>query len=261
MSRSEIREPKSEKLSLRERRSHPAVRNYMLLCLSALFLLVVCLAYRGLDWWSLVPTLIGCLTLLTYWNHGPPLVLLSLTGLLGMSEPHLHSNLRGWSRLPTPTLMDFLLCVAVLAYVLGHYRLLALMRHIFPQDPRRRRNNPAQQRCPDLVTDGETVLLGLALLLWTGLAGIAWTWIIDYAPPLDIALEWWRVLRLVWAVLAVLAIGGIVASYVRQSAATPQESLLYLQDQCWRLTRREQSMLNRWWTWARLRTQRKKGSL
>ena len=67
--------------------SHPAVRNYTLFCLAALFLLVVCLADRGLDWWCLVPALIGCLTLLTHWSYGPPLVFVSLAGLLGVYGP------------------------------------------------------------------------------------------------------------------------------------------------------------------------------
>jgi len=57
-----------------------------------------------------------------------------------------------------------------------------------------------------------------------------------------------------------LAVAGITASYVRLASATPEESLLYLQDQSWRHTRREQGNLNRWLTWARLRVQRKKES-
>ena len=30
--------------------------------------------------------------------------------------------------------MDLVLCIAVLGYVVGHYRLLSLMRNIFPAD-------------------------------------------------------------------------------------------------------------------------------
>jgi hypothetical protein len=265
MSQSETSKKTRQALSRHELRSHPAVRNYMLFCLAALFLLVVCLADRGLEWWCLVPALIGCLTLLTHWSHGPPLVLLSLSGLLGVSSPRAGWYYAGWSHFQTPTLMDLVLCIAVLAYVLGHYRLLSLIRHIFPPDSRRSRDgapaDPSRRRSADLVNSREIALLGFALPVWAGLAVIIWVWMMDYTPPLGIPRELWRVLRFVWAGLAVLAATGIVAGYLRLTTATPEESLLYLQDECWRQTRREQSILNRWLTWARLRAQRKKESL
>lgn len=248
----------------RQLRSHPAVRNYMLFCLAALFLLVVCLADRGLDWWCLVPALIGCLTLLTHWNHGPPLVLLSLAGLLGMPGPR---SLHGYpyaARFQAPTLMDLVLCVAVLGYVLGHYRLLSLSRTIFPADSRRQgrqaRKLPdgAQRRSADLVTPWEMTLLGIALPVWSGLAVLIWTLLMEGSPPLDMPRPLWRVLQIGWTALSVLAITGILAGYLRLTTATPEESLLYLQDQLWRQTRREQSLLNRWLSWMRLRVQRNK---
>lgn len=268
MTKPEIRDPKSE--TFPELRSHPAVRNYTLFCLAALFLLVVCLANRGLEWWCLVPALIGCLTLLANWSQGPPLVLLSLVGLLGMYRPRWYSS---WSRFPTPTLMDLVLCISVLAYILGHYRLLSLMRSIFPPDPRRRRIDPSQRRSADLVKGWEMALLGLSLPVWTGLALMVWAYgMADLATPptwsrpfgLDephwsVLLDTARELRLVWAGLALLAAAGITVSYLRWTTATPEEQLLYLQDQCWRQTRREQGLLNRWLVWARLRAQRRKG--
>jgi hypothetical protein len=248
-------------------RSHPAVLNYTLFCLAALFLLVVCLSERRLEWWCLVPSLIGGLTLLTHWNHGPPMVLLSLAGLLGMAGPRYRGVYwPGSTRFQMPSLMDVLLCFAVLAYVLGHYRLLSLMRHIFPLDPRRQRRgsiaDPLQRRSPDLVGGREMTLLGFALPLWVGLAVLVWTQVMESAIwgelPLGIPWTMWRSLQVVWASLAVLATAGIVAGYLRWTSATREESLLYLQDQIWRQTRREQGSLNRWLSWARLRALRKK---
>jgi len=55
-----------------------------------------------------------------------------------------------------------------------------------------------------------------------------------------------------------LAAGSAVLAYARQASATPEEALLYLQDQVWRDTRCEQSRINRWLVWARLRWQRRK---
>jgi hypothetical protein len=278
MTKSESRGPKSEgnpKSEIRilaalsnfafrnaDFREAAAVRHYMLFSLSALFVIVVCLAGRRLEWWCLGPAAIGCLTLLTRWKHGPPLVLLSLAVLLGLSGRFPRWGLGGWSRSPTPALMDVILCIAVLAYVVGHYRLVALTRSIFPPAPRRSkggewpvasgeskrpsflapRPSPLATRKANRVTVWEMVFLWLTLLLW----GI----------PRDL----WLMLRLVWVCLAVLAAAGIVTGYLRRATATSEESLLYLQDQCWRQTRRAQSSLNRWLTWARLRAQRKKES-
>jgi hypothetical protein len=247
-------------------RSHPVVRNYMLFCLSALFLLVVCLADRGMEWWCLAPSSIGVLTLLTNWNHGPPMVLLSLAGLLGMSGPRSRWVYAGWSRFQAPPLMNVLLCIAVLAYVVGHYRLLSLMHSIFPTESRRAPGstaiNPLRRRSPDLVNGWEMALLGFALPIWVGLAVMVAKWamgnIVWSVMPFDIPQPLWRALQIAWVSLALLGTTGIVASYLRRATATPEESLLYLQDQCWRQTRREQSNLNRWLTWARLRAQRKK---
>lgn len=278
MTNAEIHNPNSETsaaarrdLSRQELRDHPAVRNYMLFCLASLFLLVVCLSDRGFEWWCLVPSMIGCMTLLTNWNLGPPMVLLSLAGLLTVVYPRSRWNYAGWPYGQSTTLTDLLLCISVLAYVVGHYRLLSLLRSIFPPDPRRlpRRTppDPLRRRSPDLVNNWEMALVGITLPLWIGLAVMVWGRVIgssatrDVMVPLDMPVPLWRALQLVWASLAVLGVTGIVVSYLRWTTATPEECLLFLQDQCWRHTRREQSNLNRWLTWARLRSQRKKETL
>lgn len=252
----------------RELRSHPAVRNYTLFCTAALFLLVVCLADHGLGWWSLTPALIGGVALLAQGSGGPPLVLLSLAGLVLIGPRYSYLwRYPYWQRGKVPTMMDLVLCVAVLAYVVGHYRLLALVRHVFPHDPRRlsssppkmgggREGDPARRRSADLVSSRELVLLLLTLPLWTCLAVVVWSWIMEETTPWGMEPEVWQALRLVWGGLTIVAATGTVASYLRQITATPEESLLYLQDQLWRHTRREQGRLNRWLAWARLRPRR-----
>lgn len=250
--------------TFREVRSHPAVSQYLLFCLAALFLLLVCLMDRGLEWWGLVAPLIGCLALLMHWSHGPPLVILSLFALLGLQRSPGGFGSSSWLRFQTPTLMDLVLCLAVLAYAAGHYRLLALTRRIFPADPRHTTEDgvdPAKRRSADLVSGTEMGLLALALPLWPGLAVMSWVWLTSDGPTLGLPRDIWRLLRVVWAVVATVTATGIVVGYLRLATASPQESLLYLQDELWRLTRREQGTLNRWLTWARLRAQRKKERL
>ncbi len=241
----------------RELRAHPAVRNYLFFCLTALFLVVACLVDRNLGWWCLVPAVVGVLTLLLHWSLGPPLVLAVLAGILGFSRLRFPSQIRE----PTPSLLDVLLCVAVMAYILGHYRLLSLVQNVFPTDPRQPgdSSDAAQRRLADVVNAAEMTLLGLAAPLWTGLALLVWAWMRRGGiPPWNMLPEAWRILRFVWMYLIVLAVATVVLALQRLSRAGPAASLLYLQDQVWRHTRREQGNLNRWVMWARLRARRKK---
>lgn len=254
--------PKTERGSSKDSQArHPAVRNYLLFCLAALFLQIVCLAERGLDWWAVVPAWIGGVSLLARWSLGPPLVLLSLTGLL-LAQARLRWSAAFWMRERVPSLLDLILCAAVLAYIMGHYRLLSLQRHIFPMDARQPPGRgvaaSARRRSADLVNGWELALLVLALPLWTGLAVLIWGWTMGESWPPGGAGEVDRLLWIIWVGLAVVAALGTAAAYLRQANATPEESLLYLQDQLWRQTRREQGSLNRWLAWARLRVQRKR---
>jgi hypothetical protein len=237
------------------------VRHYTLFCLAALFLVVVCLADRGLGWWCLLPALIGGASLLAHWGLGPPLVIVSMTGLM-LSGARYRGGSPYWVRNQVPTLLDLVLGVAVLGYAMGYYRLLSLVRNVFPPDPRRpeegTRADPARRRSADLVSAREMALLGLTLPLWTGLSVVAWGWLLEDMPPLGVPIEMWRMLWVGWVVLAVLAATAAVATYHRLTTATPEEGLLYLQDQLWRQTRREQASLNRWLAWARLRARRRR---
>jgi hypothetical protein len=238
-------------------REHPAVRHYTLFCLASLLLLVVCLFERGLGWYCAIPALIGVSSLLMRWGLGPPMVLVSLTGLL-VASPFRYPY---QPRLQSPTWLDLLLCVAATAYALAHYRLLSLLLHIFPPDSRRAREtpDPTRRRSPDQVSATELVSLGMGVVTWTILALLVWTWMSkSNETPLGMSADAWRVLRLIWAFLFVLTATAVVIAHRRMKRASPQECLLYLQDEVWRLTRREQSSLNRWLSWARLRGRKKK---
>ena len=149
-----------------------------------MFLLVVSLVDCGLGWWSLMPALIGGLALLLQWSLGPPLVIVSLTSLLLVSS-YYRRRYPYWARDQVPTMMDLLLCVAVLAYVIGHYRLLSLVRHVFPMDSRRpsNENEPARRRSVDGVDAWEMALLLLALPVWTGLSVVVWSWVMETSRP------------------------------------------------------------------------------
>jgi hypothetical protein len=245
-------------------RMHPTVRNYTLLCLAALFFMVVYLADKGLEWMCLFPALVGSLGLLTRWSSGPILVLLTLMGLLIRASARLRMGQFLHSSGQTPTAMELLLCAVVLAYVLAHYRLLALTNSVFPLKQRRagqgKTAEPGERRSADLVSEAEMITLGLTTVVCTGLAALLWTWMRVEVYWLEIAPELWRLLYIVWAVAVFVGLTVGVRGYLNLTRRKPQECLLFLQDQVWRWTRREQGSLNRWLTWARLHGARKKGT-
>jgi hypothetical protein len=246
-------------------RSHPAVRGYTLLCLLSLLVLTLALAQLEVGGLALLPLLAGSVAVAACWSVGPPLVLICLCGVMFVQ---LRARGRGLlAGLPGSFAADLAVCVATLAYVVGQYRLQSLVRHVFPPDYRRKRPRkgtpaarippPEQPRSPEGVGQAEVLQLVLAALVAAGLASALWSVVARLKPALGFDRREWEALLLVWAGGSVLAVAGTVAGYLRLRKQTPEESIMYLQDQLWRETRREQSRLNAWLTWARLRRQRK----
>jgi hypothetical protein len=208
------------------------------------------------------------------WSAGPPLLVLSV-GCLMPIRAHGGFSFAGGGGAGRDPLNDLLLCAGLLAYAAGHYRLQAVLRWVFPPEPRpapgssratgrRARAAPAPaKRSGALVTSSEVPRLAMALPVWCGLAFVLWRLL----PPDPGQLgglgttRWggWRGLALCW--LALLGLGAVWAAlgYLGRSRATPEESLVYLQDQFWRETVREQGRVQRWLVWARLRRQRREG--
>ncbi len=179
-------------------------------------------------------------------------------------------------------LPDFFLAAAVVAYVAGHYRLVSLTRNVFPVD-RRRKTRPRgdgrpallsgpvheQRRSPATVEPQEGGGLLLAAVLCASVGQIFWLWLSrrDATTDLNALLQLgatirlgnglWRLLVLVWVVGLLLAVAAGVLGYLGQRRLSPGEAGLYLQDELWRQTRREQARLNRWLAWAVLRRRRR----
>jgi hypothetical protein len=243
--------------------SHPAVRGYSLVCLLALLTLTVLVTDRGLGWWGLMPVLLGAAALLFRWSVGPPLVLLALAVLLSAQARFRRPGLPG-----PPLAADLGVCLAVLAYASGQYRLLALTRHVLPPDTRRRAlpgQGPAAadegpRRSPGSVGPWELPALLLTLPVWALGAAVFWFRLELEEPLEDLPVEVWRALLLAWAFGLGLAVTAAGLGYVGMGQATRAEARVFLQDLAWRETRKEQARLNRWLVWARLRRQRKEGA-
>jgi hypothetical protein len=234
-------------------------------CLVALLTLTVLVTERGLGWWGLMPVLLGAAALLFRWSVGPPLVLVTLAVLLTAQA---RFRLPQWAW-PRPTLAsDLGVCLAVLAYTAGQYRLLALTRHVQPPDTARR-TQPGQgkaaagegpRRSPGSVGPWELPALLLMLPAWALLAAAVWVRIALEEPLEGIPGVAWRALLLAWVFGLGLAVTAALFSYIDMGQAPRAEARLFLQDQAWRETRRDQARLNRWLVWARLRRQRKEGA-
>jgi hypothetical protein len=159
-------------------------------------------------------------------------------------------------------------CLAVLAYAAAQYRLLGLTRHVLPPDTRRR-TLPGQgkavaaegpRRSPGSVGPWELPGLLLALPLWAAVASAVWVRLELEEPLQEFPVVVWRAILLAWVFGLGLAVTATGLGYLGMAQATRAEARVYLQDQMWRETRKDQARLNRWLVWARLRRQRKEGA-
>jgi hypothetical protein len=184
-------------------------------------------------------------------------------------------------------LFDVLLAIAVVAYTASHFRLVSLTGNILPVDRRRRPRQKenkerkpslapvvAQKRGGHLVEAAEVGPLVFVAVLCACFGQFLWLWLGErYAGGdlyefarvqvgLNVSDGAWRLFVLVWVfALVLIPVTGVLA-YLGQRRMTPEQSALYLQDQLWRQTRREQARIGRWLAWAlrrsRLRRERRK---
>ena len=260
-----------------------AARHYSMLCLLMLLVLTVLLVERVPDAWSALPLLFGTAFLVIRWREGPAVVLFLVAWLLAAENLYgdpptvfrilLLKGFRTFAHYArtSPAFDDFLLAGAFLLYAASHYRYLGFVRHVFPLDPRqrpygglasaerRRLLEEPQRRSQETMTPREFGLLAAVVPLWLGGAALLWTWALAEQRPsyvFDDVL--WSALKLLYLFGVPLLIFRAVLIYANQRQASHDENLMYLQEQVWRETRREQSRTNRWLTWARLRAQRRK---
>jgi hypothetical protein len=232
----------------------PAVRLYVFLCLAALVAFLIVLLQSGYGRWSLLPAVVGALSVAFRWRAGALYFLLAVMGFVGL---HVYE---GWIRPHRqPTMADWALSASCLGFLIAYYRLLALVNGIFPVDPRRRRlgETPASLRRPThLVTQRETGWFLVALPVWAALAQVLWR-MVRARPVLDLSPTVGHIVLLGWLVGAGLLVASAILAYVGHSQLTREEATLFLQDTLWRETRREQRREVQWRVWARLRLRRK----
>lgn len=202
-----------------------AVQFYLMICLIALGLIVIPLLARGLEEWSLVPSLVGCVVVLTRLRTGPMLflvalawivisamagvtppalilyILTALPAILGRYRVRIFETDWGEGMYSVEPILDILLTIGVLIYLASHFRLLSITRSIFPVDRRvknrqskltdrqkRRPGEPSAEhaRSPSRVQQHEGMALFFTALIFTSLAELVWVWLNDRSAAMDL---------------------------------------------------------------------------
>jgi hypothetical protein len=260
----------------------PAMRHYGLLCIMMLLVMTALLMEHVPDIWTALPLLFGAAFLLIQWRDAPAVVLLLVGWLLASEGQYglprdvandlVMRDFRSFAResRKVPAFDDFLLAAAFLVYAAAHYRFVGFTRNVFPLDTRqqpyaglafgdrRRLLEEPQRRSPETLTAKEFGLLAAGVPLWICGAAVLWWWLMEDQPRdyvFELVLAAALKLLYLFGVPLLLFRAGI--AYSNSVRAQRAENVLYLQDQLWRETRREQSRLNRWLAWARFRARRR----
>jgi hypothetical protein len=247
------------------------LRDYQFLAAGALAVCGMVLYFdRPGVWWALVPVLIGLVGVLLGWSAAPGLYLVTLAGAL-VYHARMYPVVVFPEQRPSP-LPTVLLAAASLTYVAAQMRVLTLMRHGVPPDPRRHLRPPGQRvrgrwflpappagRSAARVGAGEMAGLLAGAVVFAVVAFLLLTRLTveDSPQPNLLPAEWWQIALVLWAAGVGVAAAYAFLSYLGRANASPEESALYLQDQLWTATRGEQRRINRWLTWARLGRQQK----
>jgi hypothetical protein len=237
--------------------------HYQVLCGIALAAIFLVQLQEGLLLWSMIVLLLGATAVLLRARISPLLIVLAL---VGGQFYHQYLFPAGRQR-GTLQVEDVVLCAATLAYVAGHYRLLALWRNILPLDPRQiyhkragvivplsRLGKVAPQHRPTAhLSRGELAWFVLQLPLFALLAQAVWI-VLGARRELHALSPWLlQLMHATWIlVLGLLLVGQLlrVVRLLRMDRVTAQ---IVLQDTLWAETRREQRRIGRWLAWWKLR--------
>jgi hypothetical protein len=237
----------------------PGVTAYVAIGLVALGAIMLVMLQRTYWALSLVPILAGLGAGFT--GLGPFLLIAVIAVCLGRA-----------SHTAGTVILDLVLSSAVLAYVAAHYRLQSIFFQIFPSDPRRREDLPPRnawqslfrrkarviqhRRSPRTVTATEIQRLPLSLPLWAVGALILWRAVQNEEDNPGLRLPVWQTVQLAWLLGLAWFVGTSLIGYWQWRQMSGEQATLYLQDQLWAETRREQRRLNRWLAWGRRRVSR-----
>jgi hypothetical protein len=220
--------------------------------------MVVALEEYNLGMLVFLPFVVGTFAVITRWAAGPALVVITLV-IIMMTRSRISA--RGVLE------FDLLLSASLMLYVIGQFRLQGLARGLFAEEARDK--SPWKLKDEPVIRyartppPGEALWVAVAAAVWAGLGFILWTALARLTRPTGLFVSEGerkiaRIVFVCWLGGMLLALAAAGLGYLSRRRASPEESLLYLQDQLWRETRHEQDVLNRWLVWRRLRAQRRR---
>jgi hypothetical protein len=239
--------------------SEPTIsaRHYQVLCglaLATMFLVQVQQSNVAMPMTllaNLLVVFVGTLGILYRLRLSPLLVLLTL------ALPHIVEQYQS-NQLFNPDfrslrfdLADVMLCIAMLAYMIGHYRLLGLWFGLLPADARQSADD--QARAASSLSAAELVALIVPIPAYALIAQLAsfavkqpWTFI-------ELTPRWKQFLVVAWAILFGMFLAAHFFRYWRRLQMGRFTAQLLLQDELWQQTRGEQRRIQRWIVWKRLK--------
>jgi hypothetical protein len=239
--------------------------HYQVLCCAGLGLIFFLMMQQGSLVFGMAVLLLGSSAVLLRVRVSPALVIVPLVGgplydqyLFAFRRPHRALEVE-----------DVLLCAAALAYVAGHYRLLAIWSHILPPDPRQRYHAQAHSDAPGqrvgkvvpqtrpaaLLSRGELAWFVLQLPLFALAAQGAWM-AVGRRELHGLPVRWVQILPLLqmaWGLVFVMFLAGQFFRFWRILQMDRVTARLFLQEMLWHETRGEQRRIGRWLAWWHLR--------
>jgi hypothetical protein len=227
--------------------------HYTIVALIALAALYLDLGERALDLGALFPVVVGLIGLVLRWPAAPLALVIALALTLSLQS----NSMASFTLSSGPQVADLVLCAAVLAYVMAHYRLTLINRAfpapLAPDAPAP--DHPA--RSQRLVTPQEIGRIVLLAPVWAILAYLCWVLLPGERGGQEVEPHaWqnvWRLVWLAWLVGAPALVLATAAGYYTCRGMSAEEAGLFLQDVLWKETRWEQRRLSRWLAWGHVR--------
>jgi hypothetical protein len=250
-----------------DRMRQPAALNYLSMWGIGLAGYFMIMTSRGNDLLVFMAIVLAIPGIIARWTFAPAFVLMLTTlmlidpGMMGMASSMSGGSWYGASGQLGFGVEDILLALFLLAYVIGHFRLLGILHQALPNDPTLRKqvdpDNPPRRAtniiAPDEFTKTLMVLGGCAIA-----GALAWglLYLIDknQRPNAFTDIGWSRCFLFLWAIGSLLLFATAILAYLRHSRMTRLEAEMVLRDGFFHETRRETDRVQRWRRWYKRRT-------
>jgi hypothetical protein len=235
----------SDQKSILDTWRQPGTFHYVLFCAGGMAAVLLAMLPYQFGGWALLPVAVGLLGAFT--RLGP--ILFAVAVALGLNfPPHTPFGQRALLRIP-----ELIAAGGVLAYVIGHYRLQSIHLHAFAEGKKEPGSDqPPRRRHPRWVTSAELGQALIALPTVAIVAQIMWALLMGMRPQF----RWhiiWPFIMTVWTLGVVIGVVGGAFAWRRRQQMTVEEATIFLQDQLWQDTRRDQRRVARWLAWSRAR--------